>query len=77
MESWSRVESSLPAVFLGDDGAGLDETDNADAKTAWVRFMETLGLRFDEGGCPAAVSLASGRAVAASVLCSISCRGVA
>ena len=68
MESWSRVESSLPAVFLGDDGAGLDETDNADVKTAWVRFIGALGLRFDDGGCPAVVSLAEGRAVAASVL---------
>lgn len=68
MESWSRVESSLPAVFRGDDGAGLDETDNADVKTAWVRFIEALGLRFDEGGCPAGVSFAEGRAVAATAL---------
>jgi len=76
MESWSRVESSLPAVFLGDDGAGLDEADNADAKTAWVRFMEVLGVRLDEGDCPPAASWAEGRAVA-TVLCSVSCRGVA
>ena len=77
MESWSRVESSLPAVFLGDDGAGLDEADNADVKIAWVRFMEALGLRFDEGGCPAFVSLVAGRVVAVTVLCSIPSRGVA
>ena len=71
------MESSLPAVFLGDDGAGLEETDNADVKMAWVRFMEALGVRFDVGDCPAAVSLAGGRAAAASVLCSVPCRGVA
>ena len=76
MESWSRVESSLLAVFLGDDGAGPDETDNADVKTAWVRFMEVLEVRFNEDGCPAAVSWAGARA-ATIVLCSVSCRGVA
>jgi hypothetical protein len=73
MESWSRVESSLPAVFLGDDGAGLDETDSADVKTAWVRFMEALEVRFDEGelscccvfGVFGVVSLAEGAAAAA------------
>ena len=67
----------MPAVFLGDDGAGLDEADNADVKIAWVRFMEVLGLRFDEGDCPAAVSLSAGRAVVVTVLCSIPCRGIA
>lgn len=70
------MESSLPAVFLGDDGAGLDETDNADVKTAWVRFMDVLEVRFDEGDCPTATSWAGGT-TAATVPCSVSCRGVA
>jgi len=77
IESWSRVESSLPAVFRGDDGAGLDETDNADVKTAWVRFMEALEVRFDEGDCcPAAASLVEG-AAAMTVPCSVPRRRVA
>lgn len=70
------MESSLPVVFLGDDGAGLDETDSADDKMAWVRFMEALEVRFGVGGRPAAPSLAEG-AAAVTVLSSVSCRGVA
>ena len=76
MESWSRVERSLPAVFLGDDGAGLDETESADVKTVWARFMDVLDVRLSEDGGPAAPSLRAGGA-AATVLCSASYRGVA